>query len=226
MSGQVLKRSLDQQCGPEVKRYRPDGFGAGDSLALANSRPEVVALVEQLREKYGIHEGIIIAILETCHYNLLDTQREIERFCQCIAPSDPDSRKRHLSQSSTDCQGSGRHPMEAIAEACVLAVQGAANANQAKERICMALDRVQESVRELETKKCEKLQHANKVLFRAYHTLIERIQSLRKKADEEKEDAVVQIQAENRRLEQENQILQWHVSQLNQPERHHHSWKG
>eukprot|EP00397_Hematodinium_sp_SG-2012_P010917 GEMP01011043.1.p1 GENE.GEMP01011043.1~~GEMP01011043.1.p1 ORF type:complete len:230 (+),score=10.95 GEMP01011043.1:162-851(+) len=227
MSSQVLKRPLDQQCSPEVKRFRPDTI----IDPLANSRPEIVAAVEQLREKYGIHEGIIIAILETCHYSLPDTQREIEKFCQCVTTanepaSSNESRKRPLPEChDVFAQGANqRHPMESIAEACVIAVQGAVDANQAKQRMCIALDRLHDSFRESETRKCEKLQHANKVLFRAYNTLIEKNQALKRKAHEEQISAVEEIQLVNRRLAQENQVLQWRVSHLNQPERHHGPW--
>jgi len=211
MSSQVLKRPLDQ-CSPEAsKRCR------FEIVEHYNRQPEVVAAVEQLRQKYGVHDGIITAILETCHYDINDAQREIEKFCMAVSSesSQPtNDRKRPLPSSDSN---SNLHPMEPLAEQCLTSLQnGVQSPEEARRRLCVVLEPLLETLdRSGDQKKIERLTHANTVLYRAYNTLTEKLQILRRKAQEAEENATATVN----RLEQEKQILHWHLDQVNRPER-------
>jgi len=210
MSGQVLKRPLDQ-CSPEAsKRFRHD------IVEHYNRQPEVVAAIQQLREKYGVDDGIITAILETCHYNINDAQREIEKFCLAVSrETSCNDRKRPLPSNDGD-SSSNCHPMEPLADQCLAALQnGVQTQEEARRRLCMVLEPLLDSYndRSGETKKIERLTHANTVLYGAYNTLTEKLQMLRRKAQEDEEAAAATVN----RLEQEKQVLQWHLDQVNRP---------
>lgn len=237
MASQVLKRPLDQ-CTPEAsKRFRHD------VVEHYNRQPEVVAAVAQLRGKYGVHEGIITAILETCHYNIDDAQKEIEKFCAAVRGANEandslgsghhehsaNGRKRNLASMAEDCEAassSNCHPLEPLAEQCLSALQsGVQTPEEARRRLCIVLEPILNTLQERnnESKKIERLTHANRVLYRAYNTLTEKLHILRRKGQEEEEAVamtVTQLEQDKQILQQEKQVLQWHLDQVNRPDRH------
>lgn len=85
---------------------------------------------------------------------------------------------------------------------------------EAMRRLCMVLEPIHQRATG-ESKKIEKLTHANTVLYRAYNTLTEKLQASRRELQEKEAEATGAFA----RMEQEKQVLQWHLNQLNRPER-------